>query len=117
VANGDWMDRMERQLRERHYLTTMGMLREGFRRVEIGWLSTIGGLAFHFLRTAWEMEDLEAFSPPGLPGLEWVRCTPVRSFAELAAARRLGAAEDVGKALVLPQRWPDAGWEPVSASG
>lgn len=171
MAIGDWVDRMERQLRERHYLTMTGMLREGFRRVEISWAqnvfriirrvdrglyiaarprwpvdvrwvmlharvplgiltletaaasqgllswdngplwvalphsehpprSTIGGLAFQYLRAPWTLEDIEPFSPPGLPGLELVRFGPLRVFAELAATRRLYAAEDVGKALL-----------------
>jgi hypothetical protein len=171
MGRGDWMERMRRMVRARHYLTTTELLREGFRRVEIGWAenvfrilqrvdrglfvearparpvdlrwvllharvplgivsletaaasqgllpwgtgplwvalphsehpprSVIGGLAFQYLRAPWSLEELEPFSPPGMPGMELARFVPVRVFVELAAARRLGAATDVGRALL-----------------
>jgi hypothetical protein len=58
------------------------------------------GIAFQHLRAGWCEAELEPFHPPGLPGLELRRFTPVRTFAELLAAGRFGAAEDVGRALL-----------------
>lgn len=62
--------------------------------------SSIQGLAFQYLRARWDDEELEPFSPPGLPGLALVRFTPARVFAELAAAGRLASAHAVGRALL-----------------
>ncbi len=60
----------------------------------------LSGLAFQHLRVGWDASELECFHPPGLPGLELRRFTPVRTFAELLAAGRFGTAEEVGRALL-----------------
>lgn len=62
--------------------------------------SARSGLAFQHLRGGWSDSDVEPFHPPGLPGLELRRFTPLRTFAELLAAGRFGLAEDVGRALL-----------------
>ena len=61
--------------------------------------TSIGGLAFQYLRAPFSSEECEPFNPPGMPGLELLRFVPLRVFAELATARRMGAAEEVGRGL------------------